>query len=61
MSDFKNKTKEELHKELMEKRSALRAFRFNISASKVKNVKEGINLRKEIARILTALTAKSKA
>ena len=55
MSEFINKTKEELNKVLAEKRKALQTFRFNISGSKVKNVKEGITLRKDIARILTTL------
>ncbi len=60
MSDFKNKTKEELNKTLAEKRIALRTFRFNISGSKVKNVKEGMNLRKDIARIMTELKTMSR-
>ncbi|MEI6296829.1 MAG: 50S ribosomal protein L29 [bacterium] len=53
--DFKNKTQEELNKLLSEKRVALKDFRFNSSGSKVKNVKEGAVIRKEIARILTLL------
>jgi len=42
---------------LVEKREALRLFRFNISGSKVKNVKEGAAHRKDIARILTEMKA----
>ena len=46
---------DDLQKLLVEKRSALRAFRFGISGSKSKNVKEGHNLKKEIAKTLTEL------
>lgn len=45
----------DLRKELAEKREALRQFRFSASGAKVKDVKEGQNTRKEIARILTEL------
>ena len=53
--DYKDKTKEELHRLVAEKREAVRAFRFAMAGGKRKNVKEGKMLRKEIARILTAL------
>jgi ribosomal protein L29 len=51
----KSKTKDELQKELHEKHEALKNFRFGITGSKVRNVREGRNLRKDIARIETAL------
>lgn len=57
MKDFKNKTEKELKALLGEKRVALRNFRFSVAGSKVKNVKEGHVIKKDIARILTALTA----
>ena len=57
MSDFNTKTTEELNKLLGEKRKALQTFRFNMSGSKTKNVKEGKGLRKEIAQIMTAINA----
>lgn len=57
MSDFNTKTTEELNKILGEKRKALQTFRFNMSGSKTKNVKEGKGLRKEIAQIMTAINA----
>lgn len=41
--------------ELEEKRIKLRDLRFGIAGSKSKNVKEMRTIRKEIARILTAL------
>lgn len=52
----KNKT--DLEKELEEKLIALREIRFGVAGSKSKNVKEQLNLRKEIARIKTMLNLK---
>lgn len=57
MSEFKGKKAEDLRKLLVEKREALRMFRFGLSGSKVKNLKEGASLRKDIARIETELRA----
>ncbi len=51
----------DLRKMLAEKRDALQTFRFGLSGSKVKNVKEGREIRKEIARILTQLNTKTAA
>lgn len=59
MADYKGKNDKELDKVLIEKRTALRGFRFGIAGSKVRNVKEGRNLRKEIAQILTEKRARS--
>ena len=55
MEDLKNKTEKELVQMLVEKKEALRVFRFAMSGSKVKNLKEGQNLKKEVARIMTIL------
>ncbi|MBX4198440.1 50S ribosomal protein L29 [Candidatus Parcubacteria bacterium] len=55
MNNFKNKTEKDLKKILADKKKALQDFRFNISGSKTRNVKEGKGLRKEIAQILTEL------
>jgi len=55
MEDFKNKTENELKHMLKEKQEALRVFRFAMSGSKTKNLKEGMFLRKDIARIMTVL------
>ncbi len=54
-TDLKTKPASELLKLLIEKREAFRNFRFSISGSRTKNVKEGRNLRQEIAQIMTAL------
>jgi ribosomal protein L29 len=55
IKEIKTKTSQDLTKLLTEKREALRVFRFGTSGSKTKNVKEGRELRKDIARILTVL------
>ena len=47
--------KVELLKTLSEKKVALRDFRFSVSGSNVRNVKEGKVVKKDIARILTLL------
>ncbi len=57
-TDLKNKTAEELTKLLGEKREGLRSFRFGTTGAGAKNVKEGANLRREIARIMTELSSR---
>jgi ribosomal protein L29 len=59
MSDIKDKNEKDLLKMLREKQESLRAFRFGIAGSKVRNVREGRNTRKEIARIKTEFAKKS--
>lgn len=54
-TDFKTKSEIELKKTLIEKRESLTKFKFGISGSRTKNVKEGRNTRRDIARILTSL------
>lgn len=56
MTEFKGKTEKDLKKILADKRKALQTFRFSISGSKTRNVKEGKGLKKSIAQILTELT-----
>ncbi|MFA5831212.1 MAG: 50S ribosomal protein L29 [Candidatus Paceibacterota bacterium] len=56
--EIKTKNAEELIKDLKEKREGLRGMRFNISGSKIKNVREQRGKKKEIARILTELNAR---
>lgn len=57
-SDITTKTPADLAKMLTEKREELRAFRFGGAGAKTKNVRQGRVIRKDIARILTALHAK---
>ena len=46
MKDLKTKKDEDLKKLLVEKQDALRAFRLGLSGSKIKNVKEGAEIKK---------------
>lgn len=55
MANVKDKSEKDLKKLLNEKKESLRNFRFEIAGSKVRNVKEAKNTRKEIARIETEL------
>ena len=54
-AELKNKNEKDLNKLLSEKREALRKFRFDMAGSRIKNVKEGMTLRRSIAKILTKL------
>ncbi len=58
MKDIMNKTQADLTKMLGEKREILRVFRFGGAGAKTKNVKEGRAVRKDVARIMTAMNAK---
>ena len=60
MSEHKNKTEKEIGKLINEKREALRSFRFAISGSKTRNLREGRNTRKDIARLMTELSDRKK-
>jgi ribosomal protein L29 len=60
MSDLTSKTQKELIKQLSEKKDALQGFRLGNARSKTKNVKEGRTIRKDIARIMTALQSAAK-
>lgn len=55
IKELKQKNKKELETLLAEKRSALANFRFSVSGSNARNVKEGATTRKDIARIMTLL------
>lgn len=55
MTDFSKKTDKEIIKALTEIREKLRTLRFNTAGARAANVKERKNLRKEVARMLTAL------
>jgi ribosomal protein L29 len=58
--DIAKKNTKELQTLLAEKKTALRDFRFGVSGSNARNVKEGKELRKDIARVLTALNREVK-
>lgn len=56
--ELKDKNGEDLKKLVADKREALRVFRFGGAGSRTRNTREGRNLRKEIARLLTELRAR---
>jgi len=56
---LKNKSDKDLAKKLADKRKELREFRFGVEGSKVKNIKEGRDTRREIARILTEIGSRT--
>ncbi len=59
-SDIKTKNKEDLEIIIKDKREALKNFRFGISGSRVKNIKEARTIRKDIARAITFLRQNNK-
>ncbi len=61
MADISTKSPEALKTELAKAREDLRTFRYSSAGSRAKNVREGRELRKQIARILTELTARTVA
>jgi ribosomal protein L29 len=59
MKELIKKTEKELKQMLLDKKEALRVFKFAMSGGKVKNMKEGQALKKEIAQIMTLLSGKT--
>jgi ribosomal protein L29 len=57
---LQEKTFEELQKQVEELRENLHKFRFGLSHSKTRDIKSGRNLRKDIARNLTAMKVVKK-
>ena len=57
MKEIKGKSADELKELLVEKREALRMFRFGTAEGNNKNVKLGRSLRSDIARIWTEINA----
>ncbi|MBU3969130.1 50S ribosomal protein L29 [Patescibacteria group bacterium] len=55
MLEINKKNATELEKMLVEKREALRSFRFSGAGGKTRDVKRGRNIKKDIARILTEI------
>lgn len=58
MADLKKYSVQDLQKEIAEKRESLRTFRFGEAGSRHRNVREGRNLRKDIARLLTEMNTR---
>ena len=57
-SHLQKKSEKDLVKELLEKRKALRSFKFSMWGSKTRNTKEGQGLKKEIARLMTEMRSR---
>lgn len=55
---FSKETLESLQKMIADKREAIRTFRFEGEGSRRRNVREARSLRKEIARMMTELSAR---
>lgn len=53
MVDIQKKNDKDLAKGVASLREALRVFRFGIAGSKIRNMKEGRMLRRDIARHMT--------
>lgn len=60
MKDLQTKSFKDLIKLLTEKKGALQVFRFGNAGAKSRNVKEGRQIKKDIARIMTALAVLTK-
>ncbi|OHB09700.1 MAG: 50S ribosomal protein L29 [Candidatus Zambryskibacteria bacterium RIFCSPLOWO2_12_FULL_45_14] len=56
-TSYKDKPKQDLIKALLERRETFRKLKFGTAGSKIRNVKEGRGLRKDIARIMTELNS----
>ncbi len=60
MKDLLTKEVSELKKMIGEKKEELRKFRFGVVNGKTKNTKEAHTIKKDIARVLTAINSKMK-
>jgi len=61
IKEIRQKSENDLQRDLIEIREKLRQLKFDLSAGKVKNVREIRNIRKDIAKILTVLNNKKHA
>lgn len=59
-NDLKNKTAEELNRNLSELRAKLMQAGFDLADKKLKNTGQIKNIKKDIARVLTELKAKKQ-
>lgn len=57
-AEIKGKDQKTLVDMLKDKQNALRAFTFGTAGSKTRNVKEGNNIKKDIARLMTEMNKK---
>lgn len=57
-NNFSKYSIDDLQKEIVQKREALRSFRFGSAGSRSRNTREGRNLRKDIARLMTEVSTR---
>lgn len=55
MQEIKQKTNEDLRQTLLDINKQLQQIRFGLTAGRIKNVKEGMMLRRIVARIKTIM------
>ena len=60
MEEIRKMNEQDLRKGLISTREALKDFRFGIAGSKIRNMKEGKNLKSDIARYLTELSERAR-
>ncbi|MEX0931545.1 MAG: 50S ribosomal protein L29 [Candidatus Paceibacterota bacterium] len=60
MSDLQKTSEKDLLKNLADLREKVRVLRFGKAGSGSRNVREGRNIRKQIARVATELSARQK-
>ena len=58
MADIKNKSVEDMQKEVRDLREAIRVTRFGAEGSRSRNVREARTTRREIARLLTEINSR---
>lgn len=61
MAEITTYSIEDLHKEIADKRAALRKFRFGSAGTRARNTREGRGLRKDIARLMTEVSKRRVA
>jgi ribosomal protein L29 len=60
MKDIRKKNEKDLREYVKEKREEVRSFRFSVAGASTRNVRAARAAKKEIARSLTELTARTR-
>lgn len=61
ITEIRKMSDKEMEKALVEKQAEVKQFRFDVTGSRVKNLKAGSNAKKAVARIMTELQARQSA
>lgn len=59
ITEIRKMSDKEMEKALVEKQAEVKQFRFDVTGSRVKNLKAGSNAKKVVARIMTERQARS--